>query len=154
MRKIALIIFAFASVLLTGCAVTSPLTGASYGRTDVRVEQRVRLGTVFSVREVDIEGSGTVGTIAGGLLGGIAGNSMGGGSGKKLLTVLGALGGAVAGNAIEKGATELKGVEITIRLENGELVAITQGQDARQVFRKGDQVRIVGSGRSSRVDLI
>ena len=38
-----------------------------------------------------------IGTIAGGVAGGVVGNQFGGGNGKTALTVLGAVGGALAG---------------------------------------------------------
>jgi uncharacterized protein YcfJ len=41
-----------------------------------------------------------IGAVAGGLLGGLAGHAMGGGSGKTVLTIGGAVGGALAGQAL------------------------------------------------------
>ena len=149
MRKLTFVLAFFATVFLSGCATS--LGGASFGQADSRVEQRVRFGTVHSVRDVSLEGSSMAGTLAGGLLGGLAGSALGGGSGQKIMTMLGALGGAYAGNAFQKSATESLGQEITIRLENGEFVAITQEKDAAVALKKGDSVRIVGSGRSTRV---
>lgn len=50
----------------------------------------------------------------------------------------------MAGNAIERKVTEKKGIEVTVRLENGELRAITQ--EADEEFRPGERVRLSGGG--------
>jgi outer membrane lipoprotein SlyB len=41
------------------------------------------------------------------------------------------------------------GLEITVRLDNGELRAITQ--DADEPFRIGERVRLLSNGRTTRV---
>ena len=45
--------------------------------------------------------------------------------------------------------TEKKGIEVTVRLENGELRAITQ--EADEEFRPGERVRLLSSGGTTRV---
>jgi outer membrane lipoprotein SlyB len=55
----------------------------------------------------------------------------------------------VAGNAIERKVTEKKGIEVTVRLENGELRAITQ--EADEEFRPGERVRLLSGGGTTRV---
>jgi outer membrane lipoprotein SlyB len=62
----------------------------------------------------------------------------------------GAIGGAAAGAAIEEGATRQKGLEITIKLDNGEVISIVQGADEK--FDEGDLVRVLRRpGGSARV---
>ena len=113
-----------ASALITGCASTS--SGSVYSGGQARQEQTVRMGVVESVRQVSIEGSKSgVGTIAGGAIGG------------------------VAGNMIEQGATKKQGLEITVKLDNGELRAITQ--EADEAFRSGERVRLLSGGGVTRV---
>jgi len=111
----------------------------------------VRMGVVESVRQVTIEGSRSgVGTLAGGAVGGVAGSNIGGGSrGSAIGTILGAVAGGVAGNAIEQGTSQKPGLEITVKLDNGELRAITQ--DADEVFRAGERVRLLSGGGVTRV---
>ena len=122
------------SVALSGC-YTPASSGSVYSAGQARNEQTVRLGVVESVRQVTIEGTpGELGTIAGGALGGIAGSTVGGG---------------IAGSAIERNVTQKKGLEITVKLENGELRAITQ--EADEQFRPGERVRLVSSGGVTRV---
>mgnify|MGYP003351972442 CR=1 FL=1 len=88
--------------------------------------------------------------IAGGVIGATGGSSVGGGGRtSNVLGVLGAVGGGIAGNAIERKLTEKKGLEITVKLDNGEYRAITQ--DADEAFRPGERVRLLSSGGVTRV---
>ena len=111
-----------AATMLAGCA--QGLGGGSYTRDEARREQNVRMGVVESVRQVQIEGTRTiVGPAAGAVVGGIAGSTVGGGRGSDVAAVLGAVVGGVAGQAIEQGTTRRTGVEVTVKLDSGALVA-------------------------------
>ena len=57
--------------------------------------------------------------------------------------------GGVAGQALERRVTEKKGLEITVKLDNGELRAITQ--EADEVFRPGERVRLLSGTGVTRV---
>jgi outer membrane lipoprotein SlyB len=63
-------------------------------------------GVVVSTNQVQVpvqnNGEPIIGTVAGGVVGGVVGNQFGGGGGKTALTVLGAVGGALAGREIER----------------------------------------------------
>ena len=136
------------STVLAGCA--PGLGGGSYSREQARREQTVRMGYVESVREVKIEGTRSgVGPAAGAVVGGVAGSTIGSGRGSAVAAVLGAVAGGVAGQAAEQGFTGKRGVEVTVKLDNGTLVAITQ--EADETFRPGDRVRILSDGATSRV---
>jgi outer membrane lipoprotein SlyB len=86
-------------------------------------------GTVEAVTAVQRQGhvngvavGGTtvgVGTVAGGVIGGLLGHQMGGGSGKTAMTVLGAAGGAFAGNAIEKNMKKVTVYQVRVRMHDG-----------------------------------
>jgi len=147
--SMALAVAIAASAFISGCASTS--SGSVYSGGQARQEQTVRMGVVESVRQVTIEGSKSgVGTIAGGAIGGVAGSNIGGGSrGSAVGTILGAVAGGLAGNAIEQGTTKKQGLEITVKLDNGELRAITQ--DADESFRPGERVRLLSGGGVTRV---
>lgn len=138
-----------ASAFISGCASTS--SGSVYSGGQARQEQTVRMGVVESVRQVTIEGSKSgVGTIAGGAIGGVAGSNIGGGNrGSAVGTILGAVAGGLAGSAIEQSTTKKQGLEITVKLDNGELRAITQ--DADESFRPGERVRLLSGGGVTRV---
>lgn len=99
-------------------------------------------GVVKAVREVEVKGKGTgVGAVAGGVIGGVAGHQVGGGRGKTLMTVIGAVGGAIAGNELEKKQKTTKQWQVTVRLENGREQVVTLAQ--QPPWRSGDHVRLV-----------
>ena len=84
------------------------------------------------------------------VLGGIAGSTVGGGSRANAAgAVAGAILGGVAGHAIEESATERPGVEITVRMDSGRMVAIVQ--EASELFRSGDRVRVLSDGYTTRI---
>ena len=146
--RITIVLVLAAAATLAGCATSK--SGDVYSRGETRREQTVRLATVESVRPVTIEGTRTpIGAVAGGAVGGIAGSSVGHGRGSSIAGVLGAVGGGLAGAAIEEGATRKQGVEITVRLENGELRAIVQEESDK--FVAGQKVRLLTSGGVTRV---
>jgi outer membrane lipoprotein SlyB len=125
---------AFATVLvsalaMTGCAYNSSSADV-YTAGQAQREQTVRMGTVESVRGVTISSNNGQPTGIGALGGGAAG--------------------AVAGNAVENGVAKRSGVEITVRLDNGDLRAITQSATG-EIFQAGDRVRLLSSGGVTRV---
>jgi outer membrane lipoprotein SlyB len=110
----------------------------------------VRLATIESVRPVTIQGTRSgIGAVAGGVTGGVAGSGVGHGRGSDIAGVLGAVGGGIAGQALEEGATRKPGVEITVRLESGELRAIVQEESDK--FVTGQKVRLLTLGGVTRV---
>lgn len=144
----AIALAALSASMLGGCA--SSTSGSVYSTGQARSEQTVRLGVVESVRQVRIEGSRSgVGAAAGGATGGVAGSTVSSGKVGTIGTILGAVAGGVAGNALEERATRRDGLEITVRLENGDLRAITQ--DADETFKPGERVRLLSGGGTTRV---
>ena len=149
MKRTSTVIALALITLVTGCA--SPgLGGGSYSREQARREQTVRMGYVESVRDVKLEGTRSgVGAATGAVAGGIAGSTVGHNRGSALAAIAGAVIGGVAGQAVEQHATGRQGVEITVKLDNGQMVAIMQ--EADETFRPGDRVRILSDGATSRV---
>lgn len=146
--KIALTAAVLATVI-TGCGAPG-MGGGSYSRDQARREQTVRMGYVESVREVKLEGTRSgVGPAAGAVAGGVAGSSIGRGRGSILGAVAGAVIGGVAGQAVEQNVTGKQGVEVTVKLDSGQMVAVMQ--EADETFRPGDRVRILSDGGTSRV---
>ncbi len=143
-RYSLLIAALLASSILGGCAATS--SGEVYSAGQARQEMSVRLGVVESVRRVTLEGSKSgVGTIAGAAIGGVGGSALGGGRGQSITTVLGAVAGGLIGNTLEEQGTRKVGLEITVKLDNGQLTAVTQ--EADEEFRPGERVRLLSSQR-------
>jgi outer membrane lipoprotein SlyB len=148
MKTTKLLVAALLSVLLAACASSN--SGSVYSRDEARKVQTVKTGVVESVRPVKLEGTKSpVGTIAGGAVGGIAGSSVGGGRGSAIAAVIGAVVGGLAGSAAEEGITRKDGLEITVKLDGGGLVAVVQ--EADESFKAGEKVRLVENGSTSRV---
>lgn len=149
MKALNLLVIASACVVvLAGCAPS--MSGSAYSRTQARQAQDVEMGVVESVREVQIEGTKTpIGAGAGAVVGGVAGSTVGGGKGSTVAAVLGAVGGGLAGAAIEEGVTRKRGLEITVRLDSGRMLAVTQ--EADEAFAPGERVRVLSGGGVTRV---
>ncbi len=144
-----LIAICAAALIVAGCAGRST-SGSVYSPGQAQREQTVRMGVVESVRQVTIEKAPSgVGAVAGGAVGGIAGSNVGGGKGATIGSVLGAVAGGIAGQAIEGGMGRNAGLEITVKLDNGELRAITQ--DADQAFKPGERIRLLSGNGVTRV---
>jgi len=147
-RVFAVVFVAAASLLLAGCP--AGLGGKDYSRDQARTAQEVQMGVVESVREVNIEGTKSpVGAAAGAVVGGAAGSTMGGGTGRVITTTVGALLGGVGGAAAEEAVTRQAGLEITVRLESGRMIAVTQAADEQ--FNVGERVRVLSGGGVTRV---
>jgi outer membrane lipoprotein SlyB len=142
------VLVAALAAALAGCATRE--SANVYSRHETGREQTVRFATVDSVRKVLIQGSQSgIGAAAGGIVGGVAGSTVGQGRGSTVGAVLGGVAGGVAGNVIEGGATRKDALEITVRLDSGELRAIVQEADLD--LRPGQRVRLVTSGGITRV---
>lgn len=145
---LAITVLAAASPLLFGCA--SGTGGKDYSREQTRVVQEVQMGVVEAVREVNIEGTKSpVGAGAGAVVGGVAGSTVGGGKGSVVGAAVGAVLGGLGGAAAEEAITRNKGVEITVKLDSGRLIAVTQTAD--ESFQVGDRVRILTGSGTTRV---
>jgi len=88
------------------------------------------------------KGSG-VGAVAGGVLGGVAGHQVGDGRGQDAATVVGAVGGALLGNKIERDrAVKVVGYRVEVKLDNGDVRTFERAQlDGLHV---GGRVRVDG----------
>jgi outer membrane lipoprotein SlyB len=150
MKKTAAVAVVLASVVvLSGCPAS--MSSGAYTRTQAREAQDVRLGYVESVRQVMIEGTQSgVGAVSGAALGGLAGSTIGQGRGQVAGAIGGAVLGGLAGSAIEQGVTRQPGLEITVQLDNGRMIAVTQAAD--EPFYPGDRVRVLtGQDGTARV---
>ena len=125
-------------------AGTTSSTSQGQGNTPAAV--CTRCGVVESVAAVQKKGQGTgLGVVAGGVLGGVAGHQVGGGNGKTAMTVLGAIGGGLAGNEVEKRARSETLFDISVRMEDG----------STRVFQRAQSMalgtRVVVEGTTLRV---
>ena len=149
MRILNLTIALLATVTLAGCA--GGLGGGDYQRAEARRVISVRMGVVESVRPVKLEGTKSpVGTLGGAAVGGIAGSTIGQGKGAAIGAVLGAVAGGLAGSAAEEGITRKQGIEVTVKMDNGEMLAVVQ-EDGGEKFMPGERIRLLQDGRTTRV---
>lgn len=136
------------SLAVAGCTFPSSRRTVPIGQANVL--QRAELGTVTSVREVNIEGQkGQLGMYGGGLVGAAAASGGRGVSGA-VMQASGAVVGAVTGQAVEEAATRKRAQEITIRLDDGNTVTVTQ-ETSTGLFMDGDRVRVINGGGQARV---
>ena len=77
-------------------------------------------GVVASITPVKQAGqAGLVGGLGGAALGGLAGNQFGHGKGKTAMTVVGVLGGALAGAEVQKQVTSTTVYQVAVNMETG-----------------------------------
>jgi outer membrane lipoprotein SlyB len=138
----------FSSIALTACS--SAPSSSTYPRAQAGKIHQVTMGTVTGIRKVLIEKDHTdVGTSTGVALGGIAGSTAGEGRGKAAASVVGAVVGGIIGSNIDKRVQTQPGYEITVRLQSGKTVAVTQLAD--EAFNIGDQVKVLENNGLARV---
>ncbi|WP_295642231.1 glycine zipper 2TM domain-containing protein [uncultured Methylibium sp.] len=86
-------------------------------------------GVVESVQAVKLKGEASgVGAVAGGVLGGVVGNQFGKGNGRTAMTVLGAVGGGVAGHEVEKNVKAKTVFNVKLRMDDGTTRTVQQSQ--------------------------
>ena len=133
--------------LASGCASFDP-PGSVYEAGQLQRPESVTTAVVERVRPVQIDDSSPtstlVGELGGGLLGAVAGSAIGGGRGSWVTGVAGGLAGGLAGHEIEDHVDRKPGYEITVRLRDGRLQAITQPASEGD-FHPGEHVRLLQS---------
>lgn len=129
-----------------GCA--SSASSKVYPRYQAQQAWRVEYGKVTEVDEVTIEGDRSyLGSAGGGYIGYEVGRAVVDGSGRGVAGAVGAVAGAVAGDAVEERATRQPGLQITVDLEEGATVAIVQATD--QPFAVGERVKVLRGQRGA-----
>jgi len=99
------------------------------------------VGAVQQIEPITETHASGVGAVAGGALGGVLGHQFGKGDGKKAMTVLGAVGGAVAGHQVEKAHNaKVIGYRVQVQLDSGE----TRTFEPKELdgLKVGDRVRV------------
>lgn len=144
-----LVLALFALGLHSGCKF--PASGTVYDRGQVGRSMSVEAGDVISVRDVQVSGRTTIiGVGGGGLIGGAAASG-GSGVGGAVASAAGAVTGAVLGEAVEEAATRKRAQEITVKLTNGDTVAVVQEIGKDGSFRVGEHVQLLQGGAGTTV---
>lgn len=136
-------------LLFLGCMLSF---GANAAQASGAGSEEIRQGVIEQITEVQIATNHHkgIGAVLGAGIGLGVGSLIGGGHGRDVAQVLGTLGGAAAGNAVQKKNQQpVAGQQIIVRVTNGVLVAITQ--PASTNFKVGQKVYIEGSGDTASV---
>jgi outer membrane lipoprotein SlyB len=142
-RKSRIVIVAGWLLGITACA--TPSSPDVYSRNDAMKAWSVAGGEVVDIHAVQIDGThSAVGTAGGGYVGYEVGRSIGHGSGRAVAGAVGTVAGAVAGRAAETAVTRQSGLQITVRLDGGETIAIVQSADVG--FSTGERVKVLRRG--------
>jgi outer membrane lipoprotein SlyB len=106
-------------------------------------------GVIESVQAIETRGQDSgMGAAGGAVVGGLLGHQVGGGRGKEAMTVVGVLGGALAGNQIEKNVKSTTSYDVVVRMDNGSSHVVHEANQPS--WRAGDHVKVIdGAIRSS-----
>ncbi len=101
-------------------------------------------GTVLAVQPMISESKPSgIGAVGGAILGGVIGHQFGGGDGKKAMTAAGVVGGAMAGNQIEKSQHKITSYNVTVQMEDGSTRSFSY--DTAPNFSSGEHVKVSGN---------
>ena len=163
MRNVKLLTVAFVSIFaLEGCAGgmggmaggnmgNYPTQSPQYGSYPQQPQMN-QAGVITNVRQVQMQGSQSslpIGALLGAVAGGALGSQVGKGNGSIAAGIAGAALGGYAGNMVQsqqQGAGQT-GLEITVRLNTGNTVVVTQA--ANQQFNIGERVRVVSDANGT-----
>lgn len=154
MSRLKLLVFvqtaAIAAMLVGGCAASS--SSSSFPRYAARTIFDVYYGEVVSTRPVQIEGQpSALGRLGGAAIGfaiGV-GNSPHAGP-RRVRAAVGSVAGSAAGEVVERRARTEAGLEVVIRLDHDETIAVVQDDDVE--LSAGQRVQVLmGRDGSSRV---
>jgi outer membrane lipoprotein SlyB len=147
-RSLSVVLGAATLAVSSGCVVAP----AAEARREVRVAPLAAPVPVYAefgvVRNIEIiqiasRNNNAGGAILGAVIGGIIGHQLGGGTGNTLATGAGAIGGAVAGNAIQnRNRRDDEVYRVEVRFDNGSMRQI----DFQRIddLRVGDRVKFEG----------
>ena len=137
-------------LFIGGCA--PKLGGSDYQASGIGEISQTLRGTIIEARPVTIHGTdGKLGAggVVGGVAGGVLGSLVGSGKGSLLGGTLGALAGGAGGHLAEQQLSKQEGIEYQVQLDNGDLVAVSQGVEPK--LSVGQRVLVIKSAKRSRV---
>lgn len=134
---------------LAGLAACQPTMGGGAGGGGSGVAPQTlqvvdtRTGTITGVQQVASGGASGLnragGALSGAVVGGLLGNQFGDGTGNDVMTAIGVIGGAAAGDALARQMNTQTIPQWTVRLDDGRTVAVASNAGG---LRVGDRVRV------------
>jgi len=124
----------------TGCAPRG------YAQSSVNQAMRVEPGVITSIKQVAINNNGVgngLGSVLGTATGAVLGDKVGGGTGKYIATAVGAVAGGVVGGMVGDQMDSRYGVEVVVKLTNGQTVAT--------VLPQNESLSVLGAGQAVNV---
>jgi len=141
--KVRYIAVAAAGIAAAACG-SDPYYNDSYAASGPHYTRTAAYADYGQVVAIDVIGgpgrSSGAGAVIGGIVGGVLGHQVCSGRGNDVATAAGAIGGAVAGNEIEKRRSEGERYRITVRMRDGRDAVFDQ--DSLNGIRVGDRVHV------------
>lgn len=138
---------ALAASVMALAACTTAQTATNYARAETRMLQQVALGELLEVRDVLLDRTQTgQGAAAGSLLGSVSAAQRG----DATTAAVGAVIGSLLGQGIEDAVGRRKGLELLVKLDDGNLVSVTQETDGLS-YVPGVRVRVLTLNGAARV---
>lgn len=140
------------SIVLAGCSSTSaPVSNNKAGTIKRERAAEIQTGMVTKVKQVTVLGKqSSAGYSVGRVAGSIAGGAVGSGYGSVAGSIAGAFIGGKLGSNADKGLQKKSGLEVSVKLDSGEHVTVTQL--AKISFKPGDHVHLVMKGDNAEVE--
>ena len=137
-------------LFMLNVACTADIGTNDYYASSANTVNTAKMCTVVSLRPVTVKSNdNNAGTLFGAAAGGVAGSAIGGDDTAHILGAIGgALVGGIAGDAAQAELSKQTGYEYIVRLDNGNLATIVQGND---VYIQPGQKCMVLYGRQARV---
>tara|TARA_E500000331_G_scaffold358644_1_gene428361 strand:- start:14843 stop:15313 length:471 start_codon:yes stop_codon:yes gene_type:complete len=136
-----LIVITVITLFFSACSSYGPSSNI-FSRNDAGSSYDVNYGEILFIKKVKIDGNSSfIGTWGGAQIGRNVGQKVGERRTNPIAGTVGAIAGAVAGEALEKEVTSKSGIEITVKIDNGNTIAIVQPDEG--IFKEGDRVRVL-----------
>ena len=144
MKTISTIATRLAFVAAFTAAGTAPLVAQAAPNHHERASSShcQNCGTVVSTHTYEraAERASGLGAGGGAVVGGLLGNQVGSGNGRTLATIAGAVGGAYAGNRVERNMHKTTYTDVRVKMSNGGYRTFTE--QGRPRFGNGERVRV------------
>lgn len=114
-------------IMFLGACADTQGQNVYYSKDDVGFVREGKFGKIIDIRHITIKDENTqTGTVLGGIAGAGVGSQMGKGDGSGAAAIVGAIAGAVGGYLAERELGTHDGLDITVTLEDGRTITLSQ----------------------------